>query len=61
MVGSIQRSFKNTNAASLDLTKNHQLARKCFFGELQKNPPIAWAEAKRQFAIQFEDRFTVND
>ena len=26
-----------------------------------KNPPIAWAEAKSQFAIQFEDRFTIND
>ena len=26
-----------------------------------KNPPIAWSEAKSQFAIQFEDRFTIND
>jgi transposase-like protein len=26
-----------------------------------KNPPIAWAAAKAQFAIQFGDRFTLDD
>jgi putative transposase len=26
-----------------------------------KNPPIAWAEAKAQFAIQFGDRFKLDD
>jgi len=26
-----------------------------------KNPPIAWAAAKTQFAIQFGDRFVLND
>lgn len=26
-----------------------------------KNPPIAWATAKAQFAIQFGDRFTLSD
>ena len=26
-----------------------------------KNPPIAWAAAKSQFAIQFGDRFTLDD
>lgn len=26
-----------------------------------KNPPIAWASAKAQFAIQFGDRFTLDD
>ena len=26
-----------------------------------KNPPIAWAHAKAQFAIQFADRFNLGD
>lgn len=26
-----------------------------------KNPPIAWAMAKAQFAIQFGERFTLSD
>ena len=26
-----------------------------------KNPPVAWASAKAQFAIQFGDRFALED
>ena len=26
-----------------------------------KNPPIAWHKAQAQFAIQFGERFTLND
>ena len=26
-----------------------------------KNPPIAWAAARKQFAIQFADRFSLDD